>query len=77
MRVVFQLYYFVRNMFYFMSKHAKKNSYLVFLPYFFLFEFPKKIVVILYKRRYKYLHYFLRGVIDGILLKTGAIELDS
>ena len=53
-------YYFVRNMFYFMSKHAKKNSYLVFLPYNFYLNSPKKIVVILYKRRYKYLHYFLK-----------------
>ena len=62
-----KIYYLTRNRFWFMKKYATKRQLLLFLLYFFVFQFLFTSGIFLaYRRNVKNFFSFLRGVVDGI-----------
>ena len=68
-----KLYYYTRNKFWFMHKYANRMEYASFITLFFGFYFwnlaCRYIIYGLYKRSLKHNNYFLKGIINGILIK--------
>jgi len=63
----FNRYYFTRNKFIFMKKHASNWQLLSFLLYFFGFQFWLSCgAYLIYRRNIKKFISFFRGVIDGL-----------
>lgn len=62
----FHEYQMTRNMFWFMKIHASTRQYLVFLIYFFVFQFwYSSAIHILYYKNIQAYRSFLKGIVDG------------
>ena len=62
----FHEYQMTRNMFWFMKTHASTRQYLVFLIYFFGFQFwYSSAIHILYYKNIQTYRSFLKGIVDG------------
>jgi GT2 family glycosyltransferase len=62
----FYEYQMTRNMFWFMKTHASTKQYLVFLIYFFGFQFwYSSTIHILYHKNIQAYRSFLKGIVDG------------
>jgi len=60
-------YYSTRNRFWFMKKYATNTQYLLFILYFFTYEFWFLIIIyIIHQRNKTTFISFIKGVIDGI-----------
>lgn len=68
-----KLYYYTRNKFWFMQKHARKTEYISFLLLFFGFYLWKMACMYtlygLYRRDLKHSSYFLKGIKNGIFTR--------
>lgn len=72
----FSEYQMTRNMFWFMKTHASTKKYLVFLIYFFGFQFwYSSAIYVLYQRNIKAYRSFLKGIVDGELIPK--LNIDS
>ena len=61
-------YYMTRNMFWFMKKHACRRDFIVFLAYFFGFQFwYKNSILLIYHRDFNKFTFFCKGINDGLL----------
>ncbi|MGE4275167.1 MAG: glycosyltransferase family 2 protein [Candidatus Methanomethylophilaceae archaeon] len=61
-------YYLTRNRFWFMKKHASDKDRLLFLLYFFGFDFYHRASIHVFKQKdLGILRYYLWGVLDGLL----------
>jgi GT2 family glycosyltransferase len=60
-------YYSAKNLFIFMKKYSKKNTFVIFLFYYFLFRFWFTLAVILISHKdWNAVKPFLRGVFNGL-----------
>lgn len=65
-----RVYYFTRNRFLFVKKHATPKEFIAFLIYFFGFRFWfESSIMLLYCRDVKGWLSFLKGVVDGVISK--------
>jgi hypothetical protein len=64
-------YYFTRNLFWFMKKHATGNQYFCFLLYFFFVQFWISTGKIISRKRRGQFLCFWKGVRDGVTKRSG------